>query len=159
MMYNNGYMPQTGYYPTMNNGAVPDNLAMLRGQNPYQPNYPQYQGMQHPTQSAQANSSSMIWVSSEREAMEYPLAPNTAVALWDSNAPIVYLKQADASGKPTFEPYDLVKRQPMGAQQPVQTTQIQTKDFITRDEFNALEAKIDGYIHNKSTTKSSITED
>ena len=33
--------------------------------------------------------------------MGYLVAPNSAVALWDSNSPTIYLKQADASGKPS----------------------------------------------------------
>lgn len=40
----------------------------------------------------------------------YPVAPNTAVTLWSASEPVVYLKQADASGKPTMKIYDLVER-------------------------------------------------
>ena len=40
----------------------------------------------------------------------YPVAPNNAVALWDSGSPVIYLKQADASGKPSMKTYDLVER-------------------------------------------------
>lgn len=50
------------------------------------------------------------WVNSETEARNFLIAPNSAVALWDSSAPRVYLKQADASGKPTLTAYDLVER-------------------------------------------------
>lgn len=51
--------------------------------------------------------SGMIWVSGEKEASMYPVAPNNAVALWDSANPYVYLKQADASGKPVMRAYEL----------------------------------------------------
>lgn len=40
----------------------------------------------------------------------YPVAPNNAVALWDSGSPVLYLKQTDPSGKPTMKTYDLVER-------------------------------------------------
>lgn len=56
---------------------------------------------------------SIIWISGgEQAASAYPVAPNAAVALWDQAAPVVYLKQADASGKPSMTIYDLVERKP-----------------------------------------------
>ena len=67
--------------------------------------YPQLQASQ-PTQQSPT---SIIWVSGEREAAVYPVAPNNAVALWDSDAPVIYLKKADASGKPTMQAFDLVE--------------------------------------------------
>ena len=88
-----GYQPYPSYQP-----PVPDQLAQLRQQQ-YQP--PMQQAAQQP---------SIQWVSSERAAYEYLVAPNSAVALWDSSAPVVYLKQADASGKPSMKIYDLVER-------------------------------------------------
>ena len=56
------------------------------------------------------SSPGIVWIGSEREAAMYPVAPNGAVTLWDQNAPVVYLKQADATGKPTLKTYDLVER-------------------------------------------------
>lgn len=71
----------------------------------YQPYYyPQVQQQQT------NNQSGILWVSNEQEAYSYPVAPNAAVALWDSSKPSVYIKQADASGKPTLKVYDLVER-------------------------------------------------
>ena len=68
---------------------------------PYQPNYyPQQQQQQ----------SGILWVGSEIEAQNYPVAPNNAVVLWDSAKPSIYLKQADASGKPVMKIYDLTER-------------------------------------------------
>ena len=72
-----------------------------------QPNYQNVQTVQATQQTAQ---SSIIWISSERDAAMYPVAPNTAVTLWSASEPVVYLKQADASGKPTMKTYDLVER-------------------------------------------------
>lgn len=53
---------------------------------------------------------SIIWVANERAALEYPVIANSAVALWDQSAPVIYLKKADASGKPTTQIFDLVER-------------------------------------------------
>lgn len=80
---------------------------------PYQ--QPYYQPvMQQPVQAQppvqQPQPSSIIWVSGEREAQMYPVAPNNAVTLWSQTEPVVYLKQADATGKPTLKVYDLVER-------------------------------------------------
>lgn len=98
------YMP--GYQPYYQ-PPMADQLAQLRGAQ-YQP-MPQQMPQVQPQQ-AQVSGQSMVWVSGEQEAMGYLVAPNSAVALWDSNAPTIYLKQADASGKPSIKVYDLVER-------------------------------------------------
>lgn len=54
--------------------------------------------------------STIIWVNGEKEAALFPVNPNSAVALWDSANPVIFLKQADASGKPTMKTFDLVER-------------------------------------------------
>ena len=78
------------------------------------------------------------WVSGEQEARGYLIAPNSAVALWDSTAPTVYLKQADASGKPTLKIYDLVERTETAAP----ATQKARVEFVTREEFDRLAALV-----------------
>lgn len=75
-------------------------------QNPY---YTQPQ-IQPQYQQNQVQSNGILWVSSELEAQNYPVAPNNAVALWDSSKPAIYLKQADASGKPVMKVYELSER-------------------------------------------------
>jgi hypothetical protein len=86
----------------------------------YQPMYqPQYQQMQgQPTQLTQPMpqtvpqmpQASIIWVDGYNEAAMYPVAPNAAVQLWDKSAPVVYLKKADATGRPMMQTFDLVER-------------------------------------------------
>jgi hypothetical protein len=82
---------------------MPDNLAQLRQQQMPPMMAPQ------PPQNPVAQSG-VQWVSGEQEARNWMIAPNAAVALWDSSAPTVYLKKADASGKPSLTIYDLVER-------------------------------------------------
>lgn len=97
-------------------------------QNPYQQGYypmyqqPQYQQpIQQPVQqpiqqtapqtySPVINQNGIIWISGEQEAAMYPIAPNNAVALWAKDGKTIYLKSADATGKPTMRIYDLVER-------------------------------------------------
>lgn len=125
--------PYTGpyqmYYPQ---APMQDQLGQLR-QNQYMP----MQNMQQVPQ--QQASSSIVWVHSEMEASGYPVAPNSAVTLWDSNAPVVYLKQADASGKPSMKIYDLVERD----QRPAQPAQTPAVEYATRAELEALAARLD----------------
>ena len=126
--YSGGYQPlqqQQYYQPPM-----ADQLAQLRQQQ-FQPP-PQAQPTPPPQQS-------MIWVNGEAEAMAYLVAPNSAAALWDSAAPVIYLKQADASGKPSIKTYDLVERSSRASQPPA----AQGEEYVTRTEFNALAAKLE----------------
>lgn len=70
------------YYPQ----PMPDNLMQMR-----QMQQPQMQPMQQPmSQPVQQNpiaQGGVQWVSGEQEARGYLIAPNSAVALWDSTAP------------------------------------------------------------------------
>lgn len=83
-----------------------------------------------------ANQSAIIWVNGKAEADAYPVAPNAAVSLWDSSAPCIYLKKADASGRPTMTIYDLVER----VDAPAQPTTEQTPppDYATKQEVEAV---------------------
>ena len=140
-----GYQPYQPYQPPM-----ADQLMQLR-QNQYQPNMQQVPQQQSP---------SIVWVQSEAEAMTYPIAPNNAVTLWDSNAPVIYLKQADASGKPSMKIYDLVERN----SRPVQTMQTQAVEYATKDELAALAARLDAITTMKespvkSTSKKTVQKE
>ena len=118
------------YYQQYYQPPMPDQLAQLR-QNQYQPAQP----MQPPMQNQQP---SIVWVPNEQAAREYLVAPNSAVTLWDSSAPVVYLKQADASGKPTLTTYDLVER----TQRPVQAPQAPAVEYAPLSRLEALEARL-----------------
>ena len=73
--------------------------------------YPYYQpfGSYFPQQ-AQQPASGILWVSGISEAQMYPVAPNNAVALWDQSGKAVFLKQADATGKPSMRIFDITER-------------------------------------------------
>lgn len=71
--------------------------------------YPQY----YPTPSSsipQQGNSGPIWVQGEAGAKSYLVAPNTTVALWDSEAQVIYLKSADPSGMPQMKVLDYTIR-------------------------------------------------
>lgn len=139
------YQPYQPYQPTM-----ADQLMQLR-QNQYQPNMQQV-----PQQQA---APSIVWVQNEMEASNYLVAPNSAVTLWDSNSPVVYLKQADASGKPSMKIYDLVER----TQRPVQAPQVPAVEYAPLSRLEALEARLNELAAvkeaPKSTKKTTTKED
>lgn len=130
------------YYPQ----PMPDNLIQIRQQQMQPQMQPQ---MQNPI--AQGG---VQWVSGEQEARGYLIAPNSAVALWDSTAPTVYLKQADASGKPMLKIYDLVERAETASNAP----QKPGVEFVTREEFDRLAALV-GEIKGKKKSKVEEDED
>ena len=130
-----GYQPYQMYQPPM-----ADQLMQLR-QNQYQPNV-----QQAPQQQP---SPSIVWVQNEMEAANYLVAPNSAVTLWDSNAPVVYLKQADASGKPSMKIYDLVER----TQRPAQASQAPAIEYAPLSRLEALEARLNELVAVKETPR------
>lgn len=126
------YYPQP-FYPA----PVPDQLAQLR-----QGQYQQPQPMQPPPAQPSSGGNCIVWVPGQQAAYEYPLAPNTAVALWDSTAPVIYLKQADASGKPTTKVYDLVERV-NAANTPLQPQTATGVEYATKRDLEALAARVE----------------
>ena len=111
MAYNN-YFPQTYQMPAY---------------------YPQQVQPQPPQQ---AQTQSLIWVQGEAGAKSYLVAPNSTVTLWDSEAPIIYIKSADATGMPSIKTIDYTVRS--GA---VDTKA--TANYVTRDDFDRIEKEID----------------
>lgn len=134
---------QNPYYPQ----PMPDNLMQMRQQQMMQPAPP-------PVPQNPVATGGVQWVSSEQEARGYLIAPNSAVALWDSTSPTVYLKQADASGKPTLKIYDLVER----TETPRTAPQEKGVKFVTREEFDRLAALV-GELKGKKKRKEDEDDD
>lgn len=77
------------------------------------------------------NMGSFIWVNNEKEAIDYPITANTGVLMMSRNSPVIFMKQADAYGRPLpLEVYDLVKRMPPEPEAP--------KDYVTTDQLSAV---------------------
>lgn len=139
----NGYYPQYSY-------------------NPYQQYQPTQQMPQQPmTQNAQpvqpqmASPSSIIWVKNQQEAAMYPIAPNNAVALWDSASPSIYLKQADASGKPSMKIYDLVERTETPSEA-ANEKDAKVPAYATKEELGAVVGVVKGFDELLGSLKSDI---
>lgn len=139
-----GYQPAP-YYPQ----PVPDQLAQLRQNQMQQPimQGPQIgqQGQPMQPQQLPANpmagsaQNGMIWVSGRQEADGYLIAPNSAVALWDANNPVVYLRKADSTGKPSTVVYDLVERTDNPPTQPAPN--IDLSRYVTIDQLEDILAE------------------
>ena len=133
--------------------AYPYYTPQYSAYQPYQISYPQqpvmpqpnYQAMQQPSQPQTTQpQSSIIWISGgEKEAAMYPVAPNNAVTLWSTVDPVVYLKKADATGKPTLTIYDLVERQSPDAETSKEP-QIKAEDFATKADLGTVAGIVKG---------------
>lgn len=116
--------------------SQPMQEPMMRPQYQPAPQIPAYQ-----PQPQQPQNQSIIWIPNEQAANDFIVAPNNAVTLWDMNAPVVYVKKADASGKPTMATYDLVERA-QAAPAPAAPRKDMSEEYVTRREFEELVAKL-----------------
>lgn len=142
MAYPNFYSPysQPYYQPPM-----PDQLAQLR-QGQYQ------QQMTVPAVQQPANNG-INWVQGEEGAKAYLVAAGNSILLMDSEATSFYIKSTDASGMPLpLRIFDYTERT-AAPKTPVQVTQEPGVEYVTRCEFNALAAKIEGILAAPATEK------
>lgn len=81
-----------------------------------------------------------LYVPNEQAAEAYLMAPNSFVRLWDANQQVFYEKRTDPQGRPfPMEKYTYSKAQ----NEPVKEQNSLTDQFVTREEFNALMAKLE----------------
>ena len=150
------YARPMGYY----NPSIPqDNQNMQNGQQfqqiPIQQQMPMQQpiqqmAMQTPIQTmpmAQP-SDDRIWVQGEAGAKAYFVAANATVVLWDTESPTLYIKSADATGKPLdMDIIDLSRRSKNIATMP-QNPPTEHKctcgdKFVLKKDFQALQSELD----------------
>lgn len=127
MAYNNGFpmvYPQT--YPQYN--YVPQQMPQQ------QQVVPQQQVVQAPQQ----NDTGILWVQGEAGAKSWAVAPGKSVMLMDSESNTFYIKASDNSGMPMpLRIFDYTERTQQSAQnQIVHHEEIDTSQFVTREEFN-----------------------
>lgn len=123
------------YYPTYYQPPMADQLTQYRQQ--------QYT---MPQAAPQPQPSPILWVQGEEGAKAYMVAPGTSVLLMDSESSSFYIKSTDASGMPQpLRIFDYTERA-ANAKAPV----IPSADYVTREEFNALAARIDA-LNSKET--------
>ena len=124
--YNNNpyFQQQPNFY---GNGAMPDMLNQQKMQ---------YQQMPQQT-------NDLIFVLGQNEAESYPVAPNNTVTLWDKNNATIYIKSANAQGVPSIRILDFVERVSNGSKTPAEHACKCGDNFVTKEQFKALEGKFD----------------
>ena len=122
-------------------------MALYNGGFPatYTPYYPPAQIQQPVANPAQQPAQGgLIWVQGEAGAKSYLVAPNSTVQLWDSEAQVIYLKSADASGMPSMKVLDYTIRETglNGSNSaPVGSTN-NLSGYATKEEIKAISERI-----------------
>ena len=114
------------YYQQYYQPPMSDQLAQLR-QNQYQP-----------VQSPQQHQSPIIWVQGEEAAKAYMVAPGNSVLLMDKGMPM------------PLRIFDYIERT---AHRPSQAQMPQADEFVTRAEFEALEARLEALTAPRQSAK------
>ena len=86
-------------------------------------------------QQPQAQSNGLTWVQGEAAAKSWYVAPNTTVALWDSEAQVVYIKSADVSGMPSMKVLEYTIR---GTEKPVESVSLPQVEYLTKNDLEAV---------------------
>lgn len=127
------YLPQQTASDQMNQMRMPQQYAPQVGGVPIQQ-------MNQPVQ--QAQQCCPVWVQGEAGAKSFLVAPGQSVFLMDSEAEVFYIKETDMAGVPKPLRIFDYKERSNGAYKPVQAAQVQSVDYVTRGEFEALVARI-----------------
>lgn len=81
------------------------------------------------------NNQQLIRVTGLEGAKAYQMTPNSAVALFDGNEDIFYIKTTDGAGFPTIRAFKF---------EPIETN-ISSVEYVSRSEFEALRKEIREY--------------
>lgn len=137
-------------------------------QNPYQPmqmnqpmqmsQQPATQPIQPVVQPTQQISNGIIWCQGEEGAKGYLVAPGNSVLLMDSENSTFYIKSTDASGIPQpLRIFDYTER--TGQRAAAQAANFQPEEYVTRQEFNALAARLEAMATVKTSQKKSVQKE
>lgn len=91
------------------------------------------------------------WVKNAQDVENWPVAPNSVVALWNENEPVVYMKKADATGKSEIKAFDLVERVPEN-----EKTEAPAPEYVTKDDLVSLVASVTSIRSDIETMKSDM---
>lgn len=151
-MYGNYYgmnTYQSPYYPFVN---------------PIAENTRNQTNLQTPAQTPSQANNGLLWVQGEAGAKAYLVAPNNTVTLWDSESPTIYIKSADINGMPSMRVLDFTERTTNAPKIPTEHICKCGDKFVSKEEFNALQAKFDDLadkfeeVKTKTTSKTKKVE-
>lgn len=150
MAYNYGNF-QNGYSGQIYNTAVPAPYTVGQSYTGTADQWRQAQQYNQPNamsqipqmQQPQSNNQGFVWVQGEAGAKAYPVAAGNSVLLMDSEAPVLYMKSTDSSGRPLpIETYDLVKREAVSYQAPQvpapKAPEIDLSEYVKASDLEAM---------------------
>ena len=105
---------------------------------PYIQNY-QQQYMPTVQNNQMQQNNNIIYVQGIEGAKSYLVGSNNTVILWDSDNPVIYVKSADASGRPNIKILDYTVRETESSQIPLIDKKV---EYATTEELKCLESKI-----------------
>lgn len=149
--------PYYGNYNQFYQPPLQDNLAQMRNNQYMQmPQMPQMQPMQFMQQMQnQQSGNGIIWVQGEEGAKAYIVAPGNSALLMDSENNSFYIKSSDNSGMPMpLRIFDYFER---NAKQQTQNIKPNV-EYVTRQEFDALSARINDIMANINNNSESVGE-
>lgn len=97
-----------------------------------------YQPYQMPQMQNNQPNTFVQWVQGINAAKSFPVAPNTSIPLFDSEANVIYIKSADASGMPSIKILDYVVRD----NAPRTSEIVPQGDYATKDDVEYLKGEI-----------------
>lgn len=87
----------------------------------------------------QQTNNGIIWCQGEQAAKSYLTAPNTTVALWDSESQKIYLKSTDASGMPSIKTLEYTILEPQnGLRTALNGSNRETHDYVTKNDLKGI---------------------
>lgn len=96
-----------------------------------------------PTQAATQPVNGLVSVTGLEGAKAYQLPPNSSMPLFDKDSDVLYVKTTDSGGYPTIRAFEFHPVEQQAAPAPV--------DYVPREEFEALVAKVEGLTATKAT--------
>lgn len=108
---------------------------------PYLQNYQQQQQFMPTIQNnqVQQQNNNIIYVQGIEGAKSYLVGSNNTVILWDSDNPVIYVKSADATGRPNIKILDYTVRETESNQIPFNDKKV---EYATIEDIKCLESKI-----------------
>lgn len=106
---------------------------------PYVQNYQQQYMPTVQNNQVQQQNNNIIYVQGIEGAKSYLVGSNNTVILWDSDNPVIYVKSADASGRPNIKILDYTVRDAEPNQIPLIDKKV---EYATTEELKRLESQI-----------------
>lgn len=100
----------------------------------------------------------ITWVQGPQQVEAYPVQYGGTVVLWDKELPVIYIKSVDNFGNASIQILDYVFRKNAPVNE-VPVKQEEKVEYVTKEDFDKLQAKIDELLSNKHQPNRKFKED